>query len=68
MESADEAAREQGLSRSGLIAEALRSYLGNRRKEKIRNQLNAVYGEASALRQDSIVPKLKRKMRIEDAW
>ncbi len=68
MEQADEAARDLGLSRSGLIAEALRDYLGQRRRARITEQLNQVYRTGSSPDERRLVRKLRTKLPIQDRW
>ena len=66
MEQADDAARDLGLSRSGLIAEALREYLLRRRQARVSDRLNQAY--ANGLRPDErrLVRKLKTKLPTPD--
>jgi metal-responsive CopG/Arc/MetJ family transcriptional regulator len=68
MEQADDAARDLGLSRSGLIAEALREYLLRRRQARVSDRLNQAY--ANGLRPDErrLVRKLKTKLPTPDRW
>jgi metal-responsive CopG/Arc/MetJ family transcriptional regulator len=68
MAEADEAARELGLSRSRLIADALRDYLRNRRGALITQQLNQAYSEVAGAEDRRLVQKLKSKMRVQDRW
>ena len=68
MEQADDAARELGLSRSGLIAEALRSYLRERRRSQISEQLNRAYASGPSADEKRLVRKLKTKLAVQDRW
>ena len=68
MERADEAARDLGLSRSGLIAEALREYLWRRRQRRITEQLNDAYNHGGTPDERATVKKLKTKLPIADKW
>jgi len=68
MEEADAAARHLGLSRSGLIAEALRDYLLRSRQARVSEQLNAVYANEPSSDERRIVRKLRTKVRTPDRW
>ncbi len=68
MEEADEAARDLGLSRSRLIADALRDYLRKRRGARITQQLNEVYSEPAGEDDRRLVRNLRSKMRVQDRW
>lgn len=68
MEEADEAARDLGLSRSKLIADALREYLRKRRGKRITQQLNVAYSKVSGVEERRLVEKLKSKMPVQDRW
>jgi metal-responsive CopG/Arc/MetJ family transcriptional regulator len=68
MEQADAAARELGMSRSGLVAEALRGDLDEWRKRSLTAQLDAVYAEQPANRETRLVRRLKRKLPRIDRW
>jgi metal-responsive CopG/Arc/MetJ family transcriptional regulator len=68
MRQADEAARELGMSRSGLIADALRDYLQKRRQAQITEQLNRAYAQEPAPHEQQLVRKLRTKMRVADRW
>ena len=68
MEEADRAAQDLGLSRSGLIADALRDYLRKRRRTQITQQLNEAYSDVSGADDRRLVRKLKSKMRVQDQW
>ncbi len=69
MEKADEAARDLGLSRSGLIAEALRSYLRQRGRVKITVQLNQAYVDTPGAAETRLVRKFKTKLPAnKDRW
>src|SRR5437764_5432784 len=61
MEQADEAARVLGLSRSGLIADALRDYLRKLRGTRITEQLNQAYSSVPSANERRLVRKLKTK-------
>jgi metal-responsive CopG/Arc/MetJ family transcriptional regulator len=68
MEEADEAARDLGLSRSGLIADALRDYLRKRRRTRITEQLNQAYSNGPAPNERRMVGKLRTKLPVQDRW
>ena len=68
MEQADEAARDLGLSRSGLIAEALRAYLRQRRSVQITQQLNQAYPNAPTAKERQLVRKFRAKLPVPDRW
>lgn len=68
MEQADAAARELGMSRSGLVAEALRGYLDERRRRSITEQLDAAYAEAPNAGERRLTRRLKSKMPLVDRW
>ncbi len=68
MQQADEAARDLGLSRSGLIADALRDYLRKRRRARIGEQLNEAYANAPSLEERRLVGKLRTKLPLVDRW
>ncbi len=68
MEQADEAAQDLGLSRSGLIAEALRQYLWRRRQGRITEQLNGAYDDGGTPAERATVKKLKTKVPTADKW
>jgi len=68
MEQADEAARSLGLSRSALIAEALRSYLRQRRRERISEQLNQAYADVPSADERRLVRRLRTKIPVQDRW
>ena len=65
MEQADRAARDLGLSRSGLIAEALRHYLRRRARAQTTEQLNRAYADAPSPGERRIVRRLKSKVPTE---
>ncbi len=68
MAEADAAAKDLGLSRSGLIAEALREYLRCRRQNLLAEQLNQAYAIADAPGDRQLVRKLRTKMLTSDRW
>jgi metal-responsive CopG/Arc/MetJ family transcriptional regulator len=68
MEQADQAARDLGLSRSALVAEALRAFLRLRRQAQITEQLNRVYADEPSPAERRLVRKLKTKLPVRDAW
>ena len=65
MQQADRAARDLGLSRSGLIAEALRNYLRRRARAQTTEQLNRAYAVAPSPSERRIVRRLKSKVPTE---
>jgi len=68
MNEADDAARDLGMSRSALIAEALREYLWRRRQSRISARLDEVYKDEPAAEEQQLVRKLRRKLRTPDRW
>jgi metal-responsive CopG/Arc/MetJ family transcriptional regulator len=68
MEQADEAARELGLSRSRLIADALREYLKKRRRTRIAEQLNTAYADGQTAEERLLVRQMRSKLRALDPW
>ena len=68
MEQADKAARDLGLSRSGLIAEALRDYLRQRRRAQITRQLNRAYADKPGPDERRLVRNLRTKLSVPDTW
>jgi len=68
MEQADDAARDLGLSRSGLIAEALREYLLRRRQARVSDRLNQAYANGLRPHERRLVRKLKTKLPTPDRW
>jgi len=68
MQQADQAARDLGLSRSGLVAYALRDFLRKRKQTRITEQLNQSYpGEPSSV-QRRLVRNLRTKLPTQDKW
>ena len=68
MEQADEAARDLGLSRSGLIANALRDYLRKRRRTRITELLNQAYATEPGPDERRLVRMLRTKVPVQDRW
>ncbi len=68
MEQADQAARALGLSRSGLIAEALRDYLRQRERTNTTERLNRAYADAPGPAEKRLVRKLRTKLPVQDRW
>jgi hypothetical protein len=70
MEQTDKAARDLGLSRSGLIAEALRNYLRQRGQARITARLNQAYADGPSTGEKRLVRKLKTKLAASttDRW
>ena len=68
VEEADAAARDLGLSRSGLVAEALRDFLGRRRGQRITAQLNLAYENEPSADESLLVRKLRTKVAVRDRW
>lgn len=68
MEQTDEAARDLGLSRSGLIAEAVRDFLRQRRRTRITEQLNQAYANDPSPDERRLVRKLRTKLPVLDRW
>ena len=65
MQQADDAARELGLSRSALVAQALRDFLRQRHRAQITEQLNRAYAEPSPAEQ-ILVQKMRKNFPIQD--
>jgi metal-responsive CopG/Arc/MetJ family transcriptional regulator len=68
MEEADAAAKDLGLSRSGLISAALRDYLRQRRQAQMLAQLNLVYKDGPTAEEKRLIRGLKRKLPVTDRW
>ncbi len=68
MAEVDAAAREMGLSRNGLVAEALRYFLRERRRELITAKLNLVYKDGSSTEELEVVRQYRAKMPALDPW
>ena len=70
MSEADQAAVQLGLSRSGLIAQALDHYLRRLRQQRVTGQLNIVYASGQAPEERQLTARMKRKFRtvIRDQW
>ena len=65
MQQADDAARELGLSRSALVAQALRDFLRQRHRAQITEQLNRAYAEPSPAER-ILVQKMRKNFPIQD--
>lgn len=68
MKQADNAARDLGVSRSALIAEALRDYLRQRRQASVSERLNRVYVDGPDPAERLLVRKLRAKVPPLDKW
>lgn len=68
MKQADDAARNLGLSRSALIAEALREYLLRLRQARVSEQLNQAYKDGLSFEERQLVRKLARKLPPVERW
>ncbi len=68
MRQADEAARDLGLSRSALFAQALRDFLKQQRRAIVTKRLNEAYPEEPKPAERALVRKLKTKLPISDRW
>ena len=68
MQEADGVARDLGLSRSGLVADALREYLRKRRQTRITEQLNQAYANAPTTDEVRLTRALKTKLPVPDKW
>lgn len=66
-ESAEQFARERGMSRSELYATALRHYLEERRGERITGRLDEIY-DAEPENLDPAVARLQERSLPEDDW
>ena len=65
--SADALARKLGLSRSGLIAQALAEYLAKHRTSRVTERLNAVYASDEAV-VDETLQKAQRRAVWRNDW
>jgi hypothetical protein len=68
MREADEASRELGLSRSGLVTLALRQFLRQRQQNRITEQLGKIYSRKLPAKDRQIVRKLRTKVTLPDRW
>jgi metal-responsive CopG/Arc/MetJ family transcriptional regulator len=68
MVEADAAARDLGLSRSGLVAEALRDYLRRRRRAQISEKLNLAYADEPTVEERRLIRDLKTKLPKQERW
>ena len=68
MKQADEAARELGLSRSRLIADAMRDYLRHRREAQISAQIEEAYADGPTEEELRLVRKMRAKLTVPDKW
>ena len=68
MEQADQAARDVGLSRRGLIAEAVRDFLQRRCRTRITSQLNQSYASEPSPDERRLVRKFRTKLTVVDRW
>ena len=68
MEEADSAARTLGLSRSALVAEALRDYLLRLRQAKVTEQLNQAYANDQSAEERQLVQRLRKKIPSFERW
>lgn len=68
MAQADETARDLGLSRSALIAEALQNFLRERQRTRISEQLNQVYANEPTADERRLVGKFKKKLPLKSSW
>ncbi|MCC6590710.1 MAG: ribbon-helix-helix protein, CopG family [Bryobacterales bacterium] len=68
MRDVDAVARDLGLSRSGLISEALREYLRKRKADEIAAKLNEAYADGPDEAERRLVRRLKSKVPLKDRW
>jgi metal-responsive CopG/Arc/MetJ family transcriptional regulator len=68
MEEADEAARDLGLSRSALIAAALREYLRQLRQARLTEQLSRAYTSGQDREERRLVRKLRKRVPSSERW
>ncbi len=68
MERADAVAQELGMSRSGLVAEALRGYLDERRRRSITEQLDEAYADEPNDGERRLSGRLKSKASVFEVW
>jgi metal-responsive CopG/Arc/MetJ family transcriptional regulator len=68
LKQADDAARDLGLSRSGLISEALRNFLRQRQQMQITEQLDRAYAGEPNADERRLVRRLRTKLLVRDRW
>lgn len=70
LEEADRTAQKLGVSRSRLVALALKNYLRQGRNREIVEQLNRVYGDAAVTERRPSTGQKKAKFRsiVKDSW
>jgi len=68
LKQADQAPRDLGLSRSELIAEALRCFLRQHPQNQVTAQLNRAHIAEPTPAERMLIGKLKTKLPVTDAW
>lgn len=70
LQKADEAARQMGLSRSGLFAAAVRDFLARQRREQMLLRLNEVYAVGGGRGEKALMKQIKAKTRraVKECW
>ncbi|MDZ4802460.1 MAG: ribbon-helix-helix protein, CopG family [Bryobacteraceae bacterium] len=68
MDEADQAARDLGLSRSALIAEALRAYLRLRKQAQTTAALDAAHAGEPDADERLLVRLLRARLPLQDEW
>ena len=68
MQLADDAARELGVSRGELIAEALRLYLRERRRIQISRELDQACSNGPSVVEKRLARNLRTKLSVQDRW
>lgn len=68
MQQADQAARDLGLSRSGLVSEALRNFLLQHQSAQITEQLNRAHADGPTEAERRLVRRMKSKFPLQDRW
>jgi metal-responsive CopG/Arc/MetJ family transcriptional regulator len=70
LKSADDAAKQMGVSRSRIFSMAMQEFLRRRRHLSVVEQLNEVYRDAQPATDSRVLAGVKRKVRntLKDRW
>jgi metal-responsive CopG/Arc/MetJ family transcriptional regulator len=70
LKSADDAAKQMGVSRSRIFSMAMQEFLRRRRHLSVVEQLNEVYRDAQPATDSQVLAGIKRKVRntLKDRW